>query len=290
MKVARAAYAGQRAGLSLPFRNAPRRAGLLVRSSESTVFPTTKDTEFSLAQLQDKRFLDEAAMKWMACLDKGIDEDEVISLTFGTSEAVEKYKAQIKARLDKRAAEIKLEEQERLERLAKSYVLGKEAYECGEYPAAVRLLTLGVEEAGPDTDAGGDCQLWLSLAFLAVGREQDAIDTCQYVADKHCNKKIRKQAADLLYILKAPKLEIGENERVTIPLLQSETWRKDGRKSGKSFRRQQPKKVVKETYWDKADWSMPLPEFYQLKWYYQVAWVVLLLAGTVYLNALAGSR
>jgi hypothetical protein len=38
--------------------------------------------------------------------------------------------------------------------------------------------------------------------------------------------QIRRQAADLRYIMEAPKLEISEDERVKIPLLQTDTWRK----------------------------------------------------------------
>lgn len=41
----------------------------------------------------------------------------------------------------------------------------------------------------------------------------------------HVVARLVMQAADLRYIMEAPKLEIGKDERVTIPLLQSDTWR-----------------------------------------------------------------
>eukprot|EP00955_Chlamydomonas_euryale_P096725 365028-Chlamydomonas_euryale.AAC.42 len=60
----------------------------------------------------------------------GIDEDEMLALEFGSSDVAMAYKDKLKARLQARADEMKLEEEERMERLAKSYLLGKEAYEC----------------------------------------------------------------------------------------------------------------------------------------------------------------
>jgi hypothetical protein len=62
-------------------------------------------------------------------LDNGIDEDEMVSLEFGSSEVMDKYKDKIKEKLQQRAAELKAEEEERLQRLAQNYLKGKEAYE-----------------------------------------------------------------------------------------------------------------------------------------------------------------
>lgn len=41
----------------------------------------------------------------------------------------------------------------------------------------------------------------------------------------HPSRKVKKQAADLRFILEAPRLELSEDERVKIPLIQSDTWR-----------------------------------------------------------------
>lgn len=62
-------------------------------------------------------------------LDNGIDEDEMVSMEFGTSEVLEQYKDKVKEKLQQRAAELKAEEEERLQRLARNYLKGKEAYE-----------------------------------------------------------------------------------------------------------------------------------------------------------------
>jgi hypothetical protein len=59
----------------------------------------------------------------------------------------------------------------------------------------------------------------------ACGREKDAIDTCKIIEQNHPIRKIKKQAMDLRYIFEAPKLELSEEERVQIPIIQSDTWR-----------------------------------------------------------------
>lgn len=64
-----------------------------------------------------------------------------------------------------RAAELKAEDAAIKERMARNLELGKRAYECGEYPASVRLLEQAVRDVGPDTALGGEAQLWLGLAY-----------------------------------------------------------------------------------------------------------------------------
>lgn len=73
----------------------------------------------------------------------------------------------------------------------------------------------------------------LSLATChftqACGREQECIATYKWLEDNHPVPKVKKQAADLRYIMEAPKLELSPDERVTIPLLNSEdSWVKKG--------------------------------------------------------------
>jgi len=117
------------------------------------------------------------------------------------------------------------------------------------------LLEQGVEDLGADSQTGGEAQLWLALSYQAstrrqnkqltvasssslssrtsqyhpqaCGREQDAIDACKSVEDNHPMRKLKKQAFDLRYILEAPKLELSDDEILKIPIIQSETWRKE---------------------------------------------------------------
>ncbi|KXZ52800.1 hypothetical protein GPECTOR_8g187 [Gonium pectorale] len=167
----------------------------------------------------------------MLGLEQGFEEDELLALELGVgslaglTEAQKVYKDKIKEKLAKRAAELKAEDEELKERLARNLELGKRAYECGEYPASVRLLEQAVRDVGAETALGGEAQLWLGLAYQACGREKDAIELYKYIEDNHPNRKVRKQAIDLRYILEAPKLELSDDERVKIPLIQSDSWR-----------------------------------------------------------------
>lgn len=68
-------------------------------------------------------------------MEKGIEEDDMVALEFGVSSLGDlsdvqiSYASKVKDKLKERAAELKAEEEARLEKIAKTYLLGKEAYE-----------------------------------------------------------------------------------------------------------------------------------------------------------------
>ncbi len=69
-----------------------------------------------------------------AGVEKGIDEDEMVAMELGTklegmTATQVQYMDKVKEKLQARAAEQKAEEEELQARLAKTYTLGKEAYE-----------------------------------------------------------------------------------------------------------------------------------------------------------------
>ena len=53
----------------------------------------------------------------------------------------------------------------------------------------------------------------------ACGREKECIQLYKNVERSHPAKKVRKQAADLRFILEAPRLTVSPDERVQVPLL-----------------------------------------------------------------------
>lgn len=240
------------------------------------------------------RNLDAAAKRYLLGLKSGLTEDEAFGLEFKEFKAsttvtsvMDTYKDKLREKIESRAMEIQKEEEEMLERTSKNYKLGKEAYECGEYVAAVKLLQMGVEDAGPNTPTGGDARLWLALSLQALGKEQEAVETCKQLEENHPLKKVRKQAYEIRYILEAPKLPPEPGETVTIPLLQTDTWRKDRKRAVVK-----PKKVDQSSYWDRASWSFggsgdnsgggEAP-----KWYVQVAWICIILVSVIYGNTVA---
>lgn len=59
------------------------------------------------------------------------------------------------------------------------------------------------------------------MAYEANNRHADCIALYQQLEKRHPSVSIRRQAADLRYILQAPKLKISQEEMVTIPLIGS---------------------------------------------------------------------
>lgn len=59
------------------------------------------------------------------------------------------------------------------------------------------------------------------MAYEANNRHRDCIALYQQLEKQHPSVSIRRQAAELRYILQAPKLKISKDEMVTIPLIGS---------------------------------------------------------------------
>jgi hypothetical protein len=59
------------------------------------------------------------------------------------------------------------------------------------------------------------------MAYEANNRHADCIALYKQLEMKHPSISIRRQAANLRYILQAPKLKISQEEMVTIPLIGS---------------------------------------------------------------------
>ncbi|GLC37815.1 hypothetical protein PLESTB_001479500 [Pleodorina starrii] len=242
--------------------------------------------------------LDQAARRYQIGLEQGFEEDELLALELGVSsisgltEAQKAYKDKIQQKLAKRAAELKAEEDAVKERLARNLELGKKAYECGEYPASVRLLEQAVRDVGPDTVLGGEAQLWLGLAYQACGRDQDAIAVYKEIEASHPSRKVKKQAGELRYILEAPRLELREDERVKIPLIQSDSWRQKQRTSyTPKLSRPAASSKKNETYWDRVSLDAPDPlAMLPDRWYVRVAFAVVLLGAIIYVNYAATGR
>jgi hypothetical protein len=73
--------------------------------------------------------------------------------------------------------------------------------------------------AVPFGKLGGDIQIQLALALNANGKEEECISLFKSLKETHPVPAIRKQADNLCFIMEAPKLELGEDEKVQVPLL-----------------------------------------------------------------------
>lgn len=153
----------------------------------------------------------------------------------------EQYKDKLRSKLAQRAVELEKQKAARQEKFA----LGKKAYAVGQYAAATRFFELALNDEGPFSMLGGEIQLWLALAYQAEGREQECIDVYRRVEASHPMPKIRKQAADLRYIMEAPKLELSPDERVAIPVLTGLDANRKQKPATSNMSK--PKKKVKKT-------------------------------------------
>lgn len=77
--------------------------------------------------------------------------------------------------------------------------------------------------AGPFSKLGGDIQIQLALAMNANGKEQECIDLFRHLEETHPITAVARQAANLRFIMEAPKLEVGEDEKVSVPVLDLDT-------------------------------------------------------------------
>jgi tetratricopeptide (TPR) repeat protein len=188
------------------------------------------------SKFASQAYLDTAARRFRVGLENGLSEDELVAIELGAPnlddlpEAQRPYVEKLKLRLAERGEQLRAEEAARRARELEWLERGKVAYERGEYPDAVAALERAADEAGRLSSVGGDALMWLALAYQAVGREADCIETYKWIEANHPLPKTRKQAENLRYIMEAPKLELSPDERVTIPLLNSQdvSWRRDG--------------------------------------------------------------
>lgn len=124
--------------------------------------------------------------------------------------------------------------------IAKSrYQTGKLAFENGQYREAVENLEKASALLFRNSRLGGEVEIWLVTAYDAAGRTDEAIALCQAL-QRHPFPETSKQAKQLLYILKAPKLQRPSEWMTEIPDLgtisDNDTKIRAAAKPGKSSR------------------------------------------------------
>jgi len=248
--------------------------------------------------------LDKAARRFAAGVKAGLSPEEMTAMEVAGVQSFseltgpqKEYATAVMKKLERRAEELAREERERRAREAANFELGKKLYERGEYRACVQALEQGVEDAcGKTTQLGGECAMWLALGYQALGREQDCLDLYRFLEQNHPNKKLRKQAADLRYILEAPKLELSPDERVTVPVISSDdAWKAGGRRSSSSSSLRSRKGGGGGGKGEKKPWERDLldPDGFKFlpdEWYVRVAWAVVIVGTGLYGNWVYSSQ
>lgn len=287
----RATEGGASSGSAGSADNAPADSSV-VRTA--TTPPSRPPTSFAAGPQLDK-----AARRFAAGVKAGLTADEMVAMEIGgvpnfadLTPPQREYAQAVKRKLEQRAEELAKEEAERRAREAKNFELGKKLYERGEYRACVEALERGVEDAGGrGTQLGGECAMWLALGYQALGREEQCLELYRWLEQNHPNKKLRKQAADLRYILEAPKLELSPDERVTVPLISSDdAWRQGGRRSSAASSLRKKGGGGGAGKGERKPWERDLDvelQFLPDKWYVRVAWVAVIVGSGVYGNWVA---
>ncbi|WP_310487902.1 hypothetical protein [Chamaesiphon sp. VAR_69_metabat_338] len=96
------------------------------------------------------------------------------------------------------------------------YQSGQMAFERGQYRPAVGSFLAAIAQVQPNTQLGGEVQVWLVTAFEAAGQLSEAKALCQKLAN-HPNLDTRQASKRLLYIMQAPELTRRDEWLTKIP-------------------------------------------------------------------------
>ncbi|MUH01562.1 tetratricopeptide repeat protein [Scytonema sp. UIC 10036] len=105
---------------------------------------------------------------------------------------------------------------ESLEIAKTRYQAGRVAFEKGQYREAVEQLSKASDLLAPNSRLAGEVKLWLVTAYEAAGRSEEALDLCEQLK-RHPHLETSKQAKELHYILKAPRLQRPKEWMTEIP-------------------------------------------------------------------------
>ncbi|URE41295.1 hypothetical protein MUK42_16498 [Musa troglodytarum] len=165
-----------------------------------------EDLRSRLKELEEMKEIEKRAAELVA---EGADGDG--------EETEEEKRERVRRELEKVAKE----QAERRKTAKLMFELGQKAYGKGMYSRAIEFLEGALTIIPRPTLLGGEIQIWLAMAYEANNRHRDCISLYQQLEKQHPSVSIRRQAAELRYILQAPKLKISKDEMVTIPLIGS---------------------------------------------------------------------
>ncbi|KAK2354653.1 hypothetical protein P8452_74968 [Trifolium repens] len=191
-------------------------------------------------------------------LEKKAEEYLQSRVDDGVEETEEDKRMRVRKELEKVAKE----QAERRATAQLMYDLGQKAYGRGMYGRSIEFLEGALTIIPRSTLFGGEIQIWLAMAYEAYGRHDDCIDLYKQLEKSHSSISIRRQAAELRYILDAPKLKITQEEMVTIPLIGSSydsyasTWT-DKNKDRKTGSITSPFPSSKDNLLDSLVWRPP---------------------------------
>lgn len=96
------------------------------------------------------------------------------------------------------------------------YKAGKTSFERGDYRQAIERLEKAIALLPQGSRLSGEAQVWLVTSYEANGMRQEAIALCSKVS-RHPNPTVASQGRRILYILKAPRLQLRPEWLTQIP-------------------------------------------------------------------------
>ena len=207
-----------------------------------------------------------ATKQYAEAIENDLDPSEVIAKALGVeslddlSPAQRAYSDKVRAKLEENAQRMRgfTLEASRLHKKAEY------AYSKGLYVDCVRWCDTALEETEEKTLLGGRILIQKCLGLDASGKTEDAIELYAWLAATHPEGIVKRQAEELKYILEAPKMDIGEDEKVDVPVLRdayaySDKWASTGggKKSGGGGKRE---KSLEEEYGGEFTPSVRLPQ------------------------------
>ena len=122
---------------------------------------------------------------------------------------------------------------------ADRYQAGKIALERGDYRLSIENLEAASKLIAAASRQGGEVKLWLVTAYQAANRIDDAIALCEELVT-HSSVTVRHKAQQVLYIIKAPKLNRPKEWMSEIPDLTNTDEDKSKYISAKKREKSQP--------------------------------------------------
>ncbi|CAL1360092.1 unnamed protein product [Linum trigynum] len=180
---------------------------------EEDPFDWEKEMRKRVKEIEEMKELEKKAEELQSKAEEEISENG----QEGREETEEEKRQRVRKELEKVAQE----QAERRQTAQLMFELGQKAYGRGMYGRAIEFLEAALTIIPRLTLFGGEIQIWLAMAYEANNRHSDCITLYQQLERKHPSISIRRQAAELRYILQAPKLKISQEEMVTIPLIGS---------------------------------------------------------------------
>lgn len=90
-------------------------------------------------------------------------------------------------------------------------------FRAGQYATAVPEFRRAVAAVGANSAEGGRLTLWLAQALSAAGEHSEAVAVLEAL-QAHPDGEVANTAAELLFIVNAPRLEVPRNAFLTVPV------------------------------------------------------------------------